>query len=69
MKITFSMVGILLVSLSVSGCMYFRTDESKSLLPLGSQCVARADHGQLYLYVIHGDGTDLDARSCRRSWA
>ncbi|MDP3696248.1 MAG: hypothetical protein Q8R42_09050 [Desulfocapsaceae bacterium] len=36
MKITFSMVGILLVSLTVSGCMLFRTDESKSLRPLGS---------------------------------
>ncbi|MBA3005303.1 MAG: hypothetical protein KJ900_05160 [Proteobacteria bacterium] len=36
MKITFSMVGILLVSLTVSGCMFFRTDESKSLRPLGS---------------------------------
>jgi hypothetical protein len=36
MKITFSMVCILLVSLTVSGCMFFRTDESKSLRPLGS---------------------------------
>lgn len=36
MKFTFSMVGILLVSLTVSGCMFFRADESKSLRPLGS---------------------------------
>ena len=33
--------------------------------PLVAQCVVRADHGQLYLYVIPGEGTDLDARSVR----
>lgn len=36
MKITFSIVCILLVSLTVSGCMFFRADEGKSLRPLAS---------------------------------